>query len=82
MLAWLSESAELLRGAFPVFNRRCGGRFYGFPCQRAGLQFGKYHHLEETVNPDTVNRECTRETSSAALGCRDVLPDGAARRWR
>jgi sarcosine oxidase len=34
------------------------GRFYGFPVHGVpGFKFGKYHHLEEKVDPETVDRE-------------------------
>ena len=63
VLAWLQPSRPELFSPerFPVFNLAVPeGRFYGFPVFSVpGFKFGKYHHLEETVNPDTVNRECT-----------------------
>jgi sarcosine oxidase len=34
------------------------GRFYGFPIFGVpGFKFGKYHHLEEVVDPDNADRE-------------------------
>jgi sarcosine oxidase len=44
---------------FPVFNLLVDeGRFYGFPIHGVpGLKFGKYHHLEEHVDPDAFDRE-------------------------
>jgi sarcosine oxidase len=46
-------------GAFPVFNLEVEeGRYYGFPSFLVpGFKFGKYHHLGEQVDPDTVDRE-------------------------
>jgi sarcosine oxidase len=61
VLAWLQptrpEYFEL--GAFPVFNLEVDdGRYYGFPSFLVpGFKFGKYHHREERVDPDAVNRE-------------------------
>ena len=44
---------------FPVFNILVDeGRFYGFPVHGIpGFKFGKYHHFEENVDPDQVDRE-------------------------
>lgn len=44
---------------FPVFNLLVDeGRFYGFPVFGVpGFKFGKYHHLEEVVEPDDYDRE-------------------------
>ena len=34
------------------------GRYYGFPSFLIpGFKFGRYHHREEQVDPDAVNRE-------------------------
>lgn len=44
---------------FPVFNVLVPeGRYFGFPVHSVpGFKFGKYHHLEEYVNPDVYERE-------------------------
>ncbi len=44
---------------FPVFNLLVDeGRFYGFPVFGVpGFKFGKYHHLEEKTDPETMDRE-------------------------
>src|SRR5262249_29882071 len=35
------------------------GRYYGLPIYGVpGFKVGRYHHLEETVDPDRVDREC------------------------
>ena len=61
VLAWLQpEKPELFHpSCFPVFNLLVPeGRFYGFPIHGVpGFKFGKYHHLEEDVHPDTADRE-------------------------
>jgi sarcosine oxidase len=61
VLAWLQPTRpEYFRpDIFPVFNLLVDeGRFYGFPVFGVpGFKFGKYHHLEETTDPDSVDRE-------------------------
>jgi sarcosine oxidase len=45
---------------FPVFNVLVEeGRYYGLPIYGVpGFKLGRYHHLEEAVDPDQVDREC------------------------
>ena len=45
--------------AFPVFNLMVDeGNFYGFPeFGIPGFKLGRYHHLEEIVDPDEIDRE-------------------------
>lgn len=61
VLAWLQPTRpERFRpDNFPVFNLLVDeGRFYGFPVFGVpGFKFGKYHHLEEVVDPETLDRE-------------------------
>jgi sarcosine oxidase len=61
VLAWLQPiRPEYFRpDAFPVFNLLVEeGRFYGFPVFGVpGFKFGKYHHLQETTDPDAMDRE-------------------------
>jgi sarcosine oxidase len=61
VLAWLQPlRAERFRPeVFPVFYVEVEeGRFYGFPSFLVpGFKFGKYHHREERVDPDRMNRE-------------------------
>lgn len=68
ILAWLQPTRpERFRlDNFPVFNLLVDeGRFYGFPVFSVpGFKFGKYHHLEEDVNPDHLDREPHREDES------------------
>jgi sarcosine oxidase len=51
-------------GKFPVFNMEAAesgtmARYYGFPVFGVpGFKIGKYHHRNETVDPDRMNREC------------------------
>jgi sarcosine oxidase len=44
---------------FPVFNLSVEeGRYYGFPVFGVpGFKIGRYHHLEEVVDPDAFERE-------------------------
>lgn len=44
---------------FPVFNFTVDeGHFYGLPVFGVpGFKLGRYHHLEEVVDPDTMDRE-------------------------
>lgn len=61
VLAWFETlRPELFTPAnFPVFNLVVDeGQFYGFPeFGVPGFKLGKYHHLEEDVDPDTLDRE-------------------------
>ena len=61
VLAWLQPTRpERFRPEnFPVFNLLVDeGRFYGFPVHGVpGFKFGKYHHLEEIVDPENLDRE-------------------------
>ena len=61
VLAWLQPSKPELftPERFPVFNLLVNeGRYYGFPVVAVpGFKFGRYHHLEEVVNPETMHRE-------------------------
>jgi sarcosine oxidase len=61
VLAWLQPSRPELFAAerFPVFNLQVDeGHYYGFPlCSVPGFKFGRYHHLAEAVDPETIDRE-------------------------
>ena len=61
VLAWfLPSRPELFRPeAFPVFGIEVEeGRYYGFPSYDIpGFKVGKYHHLSQDVDPDTMDRE-------------------------
>jgi sarcosine oxidase len=61
VLAWLQPSRPELFAAerFPVFNLLVPeGRYYGFPIHRIpGFKFGRYHHLEEFIDPEEIDRE-------------------------
>ena len=61
VLAWLQPTRPDLFEAerFPVFNLQVDeGHYYGFPlCSVPGFKFGRYHHLDEAVDPETIDRE-------------------------
>ena len=61
VLGWFQpRRPELFRPeTFPVFNLSVPeGRYYGFPVFGVpGFKIGRYHHLEETVDPDAMDRE-------------------------
>lgn len=70
VLGWfaISNPALFAPDRCPVFVLDADeGRFYGFPeFAIAGFKIGRYHHLSETVDPDSMDRRC-RETDEAAL---------------
>ncbi len=76
VLAWLQPEtpANFLPSNFPVFNAMFEeGRYYGFPIFGIpGLKIGRYHHLDEQVDPETVSREVTKADE-------DVLRSAVAR---
>ncbi|MCH9010886.1 MAG: N-methyl-L-tryptophan oxidase [Chloroflexi bacterium] len=61
VLAWFEpKKPEIFQPAtFPVFNVVVDeGRYYGFPeFGVPGFKVGRYHHMEEVVDPDTYDRE-------------------------
>jgi sarcosine oxidase len=61
VLAWLQPTRPDLFAAerFPVFNLQVDeGHYYGFPLSVVpGFKFGRYHHLDEAVDPETIDRE-------------------------
>jgi sarcosine oxidase len=65
-------------GRFPIFNLEAAeGRFYGFPVHGGpGFKIGKYHHLNESVDPDRVNRMCTQiDEAQMRVAIRRYFPD-------
>ena len=77
VLAWLQPSRpELFRPSdFPVFNLLVDeGRFYGFPVIGVpGFKFGRYHHLEEIVDPDEHRPRAARPRRAGAARLRRAL---------
>ncbi|RQH03319.1 N-methyl-L-tryptophan oxidase [Natrarchaeobius oligotrophus] len=65
---------------FPVWNLGTSdGRFYGFPVFGVpGFKFGRYHHREESVNPDAFEHEPTQADERLLRQfAREYFPDGA-----
>ncbi|MBK15071.1 MAG: N-methyl-L-tryptophan oxidase [Chloroflexi bacterium] len=63
VVSWFKpESPEYYNSdQFPVFNMEVPeGRYYGFPIHHyEGTKIGRYGHLKENINPDSINREIT-----------------------
>ena len=82
VLAWLQPRRPELFAPqrFPVFNLVVEeGRYYGFPIFAVpGFKFGRYHHLEERVDPDEVDREPRPADEEVLRRFADrYFPDGA-----
>jgi sarcosine oxidase len=82
VLAWLQPSKpELFKTSrFPVFNLMVDeGRYYGFPVFGIpGFKFGRYHHLEEAIDPDAIRREPTAQDEQILRDFAErYFPDGA-----
>jgi len=63
---------------FPVvYMHTAEGSFYALPShQGSGVKFGKYHHLEQRVDPDAMDRECHAEDERVLReGVRRYFPD-------
>jgi sarcosine oxidase len=69
VLGWfdVSDHAAFTPAAFPVFVFEAEeGTFYGFPeYDVPGFKIGKYHHREEAVHPDRMDRACTPDDEHA-----------------
>ncbi|HEX9799928.1 MAG TPA: N-methyl-L-tryptophan oxidase [Thermoanaerobaculia bacterium] len=72
VLGWfaVADRAPFAPERFPVFVLDAEeGRFYGFPEHAApGLKIGKYHHLGERVDPETMERVCRDDDERALRG--------------
>jgi sarcosine oxidase len=82
VLAWLQPTSPALfePDRFPVFNLFVdAGHFYGFPVISVpGFKFGRYHHLEETVDPNTIDREPNaRDEAILRQFAERYFPEGA-----
>ena len=69
-------------GAFPIFNMEAvegkqTSHYYGLPIYGyPGFKFGKYHHLEEEVNPDRMDRLAhRRDENLLRQAIRKYFPD-------
>ena len=82
VLAWFQpvHLDLFLPERFPVFNLELSeGRYYGLPVFGVpGFKVGRYHHLEQTIDPDDPRRDCYPEDEQLL---RDFVaryfPDGA-----
>ena len=72
VLAWFQPTRPALFRvhAFPVFNMAVEeGRYYGFPVYGIpGFKVGRYHHLEQRVDPDQMDRDAHREDEAVLRG--------------
>ena len=71
---------------FPVWNGQVEeGRYYGLPefnptGKTPGMKLGRYRHLDETCDPDTVDREIhARDEALLRQFAERYFPDGAGR---
>ena len=73
VLGWFQPRAlELFSPQrFPVFNLMVDeGRYYGFPAYGTpGFKIGRYHHLNEQVDPDAVDREVRAADEDILRAC-------------
>jgi sarcosine oxidase len=64
VLGWFQSTRPALfrMHTFPVFNMTVQeGRYYGFPIYGIpGFKVGRYHHLEQRVDPDQMDRQAYR----------------------
>ena len=79
VMGWFHPSSPALfqPTSFPVFNLMAEeGRYYGLPVYGVpGLKVGRYHHLEEAVHPDTMDREPnTRDEETLRVLLRRYFP--------
>jgi sarcosine oxidase len=52
-----SDVAPFEPDRFPVFNVQVDeGHYYGFPYDGGGVKVGRYHHLDERVDPSSYDR--------------------------
>lgn len=82
VLAWLQPTRPeyFAPERFPVFNLLVvEGRYYGFPQFGVpGFKFGRYHHLEEVVDPDEFDHEPNRRDEQILREFASrYFPDGA-----
>jgi sarcosine oxidase len=85
VLAWLQVSRPELfeQAAFPVFVMEVPeGMYYGFPLfddGPPGLKLGRFHHLQEQVDPDLLDRGGAGQADEDLLRAfaTRYLPDGA-----
>jgi len=82
VLGWLQPARPelFMPDRFPVFNLEVDeGRYYGLPIAEVpGFKIGRYHHLEEAVDPDRADRDChPRDEAILREFAEKYFPDGA-----
>lgn len=81
VVAWFApdDPAPFAAGALPVFNVEMGGgHYYGMPgLDGRGPKVGRFGHLHERVDADTVSREVTRADVELLQGWADHYLNGA-----
>ena len=86
VLIWLraKEPEIFTPQRFPVWNAMVDeGRYYGFPefnptGNTPGMKFGRWHHRDETCDPDTIDRETYPEDEKLLRGFAErYFPAGA-----
>lgn len=82
VLAWFQPTRpeRFTPERFPVFNLTVPeGRYYGFPVYGVpGFKIGRYHHLEERIDPDRFDREPNLADEAALRAAADrYFPDAA-----
>ena len=80
VVMWVAprRADHFLPERFPVFYLHGDeGSFYGLPVlSDHGLKIGKYHHLRQVVDPDTVDRVCnSHDESVLRQAIRRYFPD-------
>jgi sarcosine oxidase len=72
VLAWFQPRSpgHFDPSCFPVFNLTVGeGRYYGFPqFGIPGFKIGRYHHRQQVIDPDEMDRECHIEDEEVLRG--------------
>jgi sarcosine oxidase len=82
VLAWLQPTRpeRFEPAVFPVFLIDVDeGSYYGFPVHDVpGFKFGRYHHREEPMDPDSADRSAdTRDEELLRSFAERYFPDGA-----
>ena len=80
VLGWfaIANRPAFAPARFPVFVHEADeGIFYGFPeYGAAGFKIGRYHHLAETVDPETIDRVChARDEAVLRAAVERYFPD-------
>lgn len=82
VVAWFQplQPSLFALGRFPVFNLLVEEvRYYGMPVYHIpGFKVGRYHHLNEKIDPDAMDREChTRDETLLRGFVERYFPAGA-----